>query len=48
VAAAERDAAIAYWTEQMPSASVTRIAGYAGTNEMAVLKWRKANAASRP
>jgi hypothetical protein len=41
--AAERDAAIAYWIARLPQASTTRIAGYAGTSEQAVLKWRRAN-----
>jgi hypothetical protein len=47
-AAAERDAAIAYWAAQMPDASAMGIAGYAGTNELAVRKWREANADSHP
>jgi hypothetical protein len=41
--AAEREAAIAYWVARMPQASAARIAGYAGTSEQAVLKWRRAN-----
>jgi len=41
--AAKHDAAIAYWTAQMPHGSTTRVAGYAGTSEMAVRRWRQAN-----
>jgi hypothetical protein len=39
--AAERNAAIAYWMAQMPSASVARIASYARTSAWSVMKWKK-------
>jgi hypothetical protein len=39
--AAERNAAIAFWTAQMPSASIARIASYARTSAWSVMKWKK-------
>jgi hypothetical protein len=44
--AAERTAAIAFWTAQMPSASIARIASYAHTSAWSVMKWKKTQVSS--